>query len=269
MVKPSQNLFQIGETAKFLDVSRKMILNYEELGLLVPAYKDEASGYRYYTVDNFTQIRSIRSLQSLGLSLSEIKEYYYDVNNIEEQIKRFTELRAVLDKNIQLLQARASKKGEMTVRHTVLPKQVCFCRRFCCRDIPEATIRLRETYIDAAKTGLLSNASRMFSARIGKDPAELDLLFCIPVKDEFKGPERTVFSEAPALCIFYRGPYEGTKEAIAALRKYIEGNHIKTDGPYRSIYLEGPLNRGKNVDNYITQIAVPIADRRLEHFDTV
>ena len=53
------------------------------MGLLTPAVKDEKSGYRYYTADNMTQIRSIRSLQSLGLSLAEIKEYYYDTTNLD------------------------------------------------------------------------------------------------------------------------------------------------------------------------------------------
>lgn len=74
--KQDENLFKIGEIVKILGVTRKTILGYEEMGLLEPAIKDESSGYRYYTADNMTQIRSIRSLQTLGLA--EIREYYYD-----------------------------------------------------------------------------------------------------------------------------------------------------------------------------------------------
>ena len=66
MRKQSEHLFKIGEIAKILGVTRKTILVYEEMGLLTPAVKDEASGYRYYTADNMTQIRAIRSLQTLG-----------------------------------------------------------------------------------------------------------------------------------------------------------------------------------------------------------
>ena len=61
---------------------------YEEMGLLTPAVKDEHSGYRYYTADNMTQIRSIRSLQTLGLSLAEIKEYYYNTDNLDHYLER-------------------------------------------------------------------------------------------------------------------------------------------------------------------------------------
>ena len=66
------------------------------------------------------------------------------------------------------------------------------------------------------------------------------------------------FAETPALCIYYRGPYEGMRTAIQALLAYIKENNIKATGPIRSIYLEGPPNRGKNSGDYITQIAVPI-----------
>ena len=88
MRKQSEHLFKIGEIAKILGVTRKTILVYEEMGLLTPAVKDEASGYRYYTADNMTQIRAIRSLQTLGLSLAEIREYYYDTENLDRYLDR-------------------------------------------------------------------------------------------------------------------------------------------------------------------------------------
>ena len=65
MKKYDDNLFKMGEITKILGVTRKTLLVYENMGLLTPAVKDEQSGYRYYTADNITQIRSIRSLQAL------------------------------------------------------------------------------------------------------------------------------------------------------------------------------------------------------------
>ncbi len=112
MRKQSEHLFKIGEIAKILGVTRKTILVYEEMGLLTPAVKDEASGYRYYTADNMTQIRAIRSLQTLGLSLAEIREYYYDTENLDRYLDRLMDLRATLDRNIHLLQLR-DKTGRL------------------------------------------------------------------------------------------------------------------------------------------------------------
>ena len=46
--------------------------------------------------------------------------------------------------------------------------------------------------------------------------------------------------------------------AIRALMQYVKENNIEVAGPFRSIYMEGPPNRGDKKENYITQIDVPI-----------
>lgn len=258
MKQQDNTLFKIGEVTKIMGVTRKTLLVFEEMGLLTPAVKDEDSGYRYDSADNMTQIRSIRSLQALGLTLKEVAEYYYDTENIEAHLQRLMELRASLDRNIQMLQVRSAKRGDMTVRRTTLPQQVCFCRQYACKEVAVAANNLRDTYIAAARTGKMSMTGRMFTMRMSKDT--LDLLCCIPVEDSFAGPERMVFPETPALCIYYRGPYEEVVTAIRALAAYIEEHHIEAAGPFRSIYLEGPPNRGENSGDYITQVAVPIKE---------
>lgn len=258
MKKQDDNLFKIGEITKILGVTRKTLLVYEHMGLLTPAVKDEQSGYRYYTADNMTQIRSIRSLQALGLSLAEIAEYYYDTGNLDHHLERLMNLRAVLDRNIQMLQVRSAKQGDLTVHQVRLPRQVCFCRRYQCEDTADAANKLRDTYIAAARTGMMSMNARMFTMRMDSVCDGLDLMCCIPVHDGFTGAERKAFVETPALCIYYRGSYEGIGTAIAALDAYVRENRVETTGQYRSIYLEGPPSRGANSNDYITEVAVPI-----------
>ena len=258
MIKHDETLFKVGEVTKIMGITRKTLLVYEEMGLLTPAVKDEESGYRYYSADNMTQIRSIRSLQALGLTLKEVAEYYYDTDNIDTHLDRLIKLRASLDRNIQMLQVRAAKQGDLTVRKTILPRQVCFCRHYECKNVAEAANVLRDTYIAAARTGKMAMLGRMFTMRMSLPTEKLDLMCCIPVEDDFEGAERMEFAETPALCIYYRGPYEGTGNAIKALMTYVKENNIETTGSFRSIYLEGPPNRGENSGDYITQIAVPI-----------
>ena len=258
MKSQKEELFQIGEVTKILGVTRKAILVYEDAGLLTPAYKDPESGYRYYSADNMTQIRAIRSLQALGLSLKDVAAYYYDTENLEIYLQHLMELRATLDRNIQMLQVRSAKRGELTVRKTTLPQQICFCREYPCKDTTEAAIRLRDTYIAAARTGKMSMLSRMFTMRMSQETDKLDILCCIPVESSYDGPERMDFAEAPALCIYFRGPYEESPVAMRALMEYVKENDIQIAGPFRSIFLEGPPNRGDNSGDYITQVAVPI-----------
>ena len=258
MVKHDNSLFKIGEVTKIMGITRKTLLVFENMGILTPAFKDENTGYRYYSADNMTQIRSIRSLQQLGLTLKEVAEYYYDTENIDSHLARLTELRASLDRNIQMLQVRSAKRGDLTVRKTTLPRQVCFCRRYDCENVSDAADKLRDTYIAAARTGKMSMTGRIFTMRMSPSAEKLDLMCCIVMEDSFDGAERYEFPETTALCIYYRGPYEGTGIAVRALMKYMSENNVEPAGPFRSIYLEGPPNRGNNSDDYITQIAVPI-----------
>lgn len=258
MARHDEALFKIGEVIKILGVTRKTLLVYEEMGLLTPAFKDEESGYRYYSADNMTQIRSIRSLQALGLTLKEVAEYYYDTENLELHLKRLMDLREALDRNIQMLQVRAVKPGDLTIHRTTLPQQVCFCRRYRCENIADASNKLRDTYIAAARTGKMSMLSRMFTMRMSSAVENLDLMCCIPVDSSFDGPERMVFEETPALCIYFRGSYEASAAAYRALAAHLKEHGIQPAGPIRSIYLEGPPNRGSNAKDYITQIAVPV-----------
>ena len=127
-----------------------------------------------------------------------------------------------------------------------LPRQVCFCHRYPCEDTADAANKLRDTYIAVARTGMMSMNARMFTMRMDSACDGLDLMCCIPVHDGFTGAERKAFVETPALCIYYRGPYEGIGTAIAALDAYVRENRVETTGQYRSIYLEGPPSRGAN-----------------------
>lgn len=108
-----KELFQMGEVTKALGLTRKILLNYEELGLLTPALKNEHNGYRYYSADNLVHIRLIRTLQNLGLSLPEIHSYFDNTVILEDEIDRLILLRNQLDQYIaelRLRQAASSRR---------------------------------------------------------------------------------------------------------------------------------------------------------------
>ncbi len=90
-MKRDDKLFSIGEIAKALGVTRRIILHYEERGLIEPDKRDDATNNRYYTIDTFTKLRSIRSLQNLGLTLDEIRDYYNDSTDLMPLIRRMEE----------------------------------------------------------------------------------------------------------------------------------------------------------------------------------
>ncbi len=68
------NLIPIGRFSRVSRLSIKALRRYADAGLLVPAWVDPASGYRYYTYAQATQAEVIRVLRSLEMPLDEVHE---------------------------------------------------------------------------------------------------------------------------------------------------------------------------------------------------
>ncbi len=64
----------IGEFARRSRLSIKALRLYDELGVLVPARVDQASGYRYYDVAQLEAARLVSMLRQLDLPLAAIRE---------------------------------------------------------------------------------------------------------------------------------------------------------------------------------------------------
>ncbi len=65
-------MIRIGDFARFSRVSVKTLRHYDEIGLLKPGKVDEWTGYRYYALDQLSQLNRILALKDFGLSLEQI-----------------------------------------------------------------------------------------------------------------------------------------------------------------------------------------------------
>lgn len=88
--------------ANFSGISRQTLIFYEKKGIFMPAYKNE-KGFRYYTMDQIYIIATIQSLQMIGLSLDEIKEYVQH-RNAKSTYSLFTDKISVIQKRISKYQ---------------------------------------------------------------------------------------------------------------------------------------------------------------------
>ncbi|MEV0175786.1 MerR family transcriptional regulator [Streptomyces sp. NPDC050803] len=69
-----EELLTIGAFAARSRLSAKALRLYDRLGLLAPAYVDEASGYRYYRAEQAAQARLVALLRQLDMPLARIAE---------------------------------------------------------------------------------------------------------------------------------------------------------------------------------------------------
>ncbi|WP_054956321.1 MerR family transcriptional regulator [Paenibacillus dakarensis] len=112
-----ENLFKIGEFAKICGVSKQTLILYDRSGLFPPEYTDE-NGYRYYSFSQFDIIATIRSLKSIGLSLTEIKEFL-NKRNVDLTYSLFNKQKNVIKNMITELNLIVNM---MTVKCSLIEK---------------------------------------------------------------------------------------------------------------------------------------------------
>jgi DNA-binding transcriptional MerR regulator len=67
-------MIKIGDFSRLSQVPISTLRYYDEVGLLRPAAIDEASGYRFYTLEQLSVLNRILALKWLGLSLDQIAQ---------------------------------------------------------------------------------------------------------------------------------------------------------------------------------------------------
>lgn len=72
------NLYSIGDVAKIKDITIKALRYYHKMGILIPSYIDEKSGYRYYSLEQFVYIDIIKGCRALGTSIEELQNIFKD-----------------------------------------------------------------------------------------------------------------------------------------------------------------------------------------------
>lgn len=103
-----KGLLSIGELSKLQNISRQTLIYYDHIGLFSPAYIDENTHYRYYSIKQIDSLDTILIMKKIGFSLEEIKQYMKDyrmdqsIDMLEKQIPLLTQQ----IKDLQMIKSR-------------------------------------------------------------------------------------------------------------------------------------------------------------------
>ncbi len=122
-----RQMFSVKEFSRACGVSRTSLIRMEESGVLTPFYVDPDTGYRYYDAHNAAEVGQYQLVQTLGLSRSEIADYYLqrcDVDAfIAEQKERLNQMKRVLE----VLEIRHDPSRHFSFAFVDLPEMLCYC----------------------------------------------------------------------------------------------------------------------------------------------
>ena len=103
----SDDLFSIGEVAKYQNISKQTLIFYDKIGLFRPAWVDPDNGYRYYSAKQLDELDAILIMKTIGFSLAEIREHMRHYN-IDSSLDALHRQMAVIDRRIgELRQLRS------------------------------------------------------------------------------------------------------------------------------------------------------------------
>lgn len=251
----NKTLFSIGEIAESIGITRKIILNYETKGLIQPDAKEGTTGNRYYTIDTFTQIRTIRIFQDLGLSLDEIREYFNNTADLLPIIKRLEAMRDELNMSIEKLYERANKNPNQIKEITIDPQTV-YCRTYHSPTIAERTVVLRETALEAMRAYGTDTTKRMYFIEYPLENTD-EITYAVAVSPGSNGEYIVNIPRFRAISLYHHGAYEDIAAARERLICYAEENKLKISGKCRHVYVEGPPQH-KDKSKFITQVILPL-----------
>lgn len=263
-MKKQEGLFQIGEVAVLCGITRKMILNYEDLRLLTPTAVDAASGYRYYDIMAISRVQTILDLRQVGMSLPDIRQYLDGELSAESRITALEEQKRQLDFMIAGMKARAVKSGEYAIEEIAVPETVCLCTDYVASDIEDALSAYIAAYADCIKRRIPFATASYHCCEFPEDilsdrffkTENIPMRICISIDREKAPSDAVLYPACRALSLVHRGTYENSVAAYERLREYIRENEIQVSGYPREMYMQGEFDAVS--EENLVRIVVPV-----------
>lgn len=98
-----EKLLSIGEVCRIKGISAKSLRYYEKIGILIPAFVNPETGYRYYSIDQLLTIELILICLEFGIPLRQFHTYINDHQSIDIQ-KLLNDGTEIINKKIRKLQ---------------------------------------------------------------------------------------------------------------------------------------------------------------------
>ena len=118
------HFLSIGELAKLRNINVQSLRYYEKLGILVPAYINPESGYRYYSLEQIMILDTIILCIDLGIPLKELKNYVNAEGELEfehlltdgkklakEKVRKIESSIDSIDRTLQHIHAQKTFQG--------------------------------------------------------------------------------------------------------------------------------------------------------------
>ena len=266
---------KIGEFSRLMQTTVKTLRHYEQIGLLLPDEVDEATGYRYYRMEQMQRLNAIKDLKSLGFSLDEIKDIYDD----DTHTPSLEILEAKIDDCRRQLRELEQRRLRLAVRADSR-KQLLIMEKFSIQSLPEIIVASHREVVENydAIGAMCVNVIGPEMQRLGckcpppgycftiehdkeYKPKDIDIEYCEQVEEAGEDSAIITFKRLPAvptaLCMKHVGPYDRFYQSYVELFKYAEEQGYQIAGAPRTCYIDGCWNQ-EDPEKWLSLIQLPV-----------
>lgn len=261
------------EFASISGVSRQTLIFYEKKGIFLPAYKNE-KGYRFYLMSQLDIIATIQSLQKIGLSLEEIKDYI-EHRNAQSTYELFSNkmntLKEIITTYHKMINMMETKCQLITKANQILTDMVYIEYRdeikiiksdyipFNSKEINQYKIlgehikyRKKQNHsLGHAISGMVEWKKMLKSKR----KKTFYQYYYTILDNQLEDENYDIISSGNYLVIYHKGTYETSYQSYHLFLDYAKKNHLVLDDIAYDESLIDELTEA-NPQNYITQISV-------------
>ncbi len=245
-------MITIGKMSLACHVSIKTLRHYDKIGLFRPALIDEETGYRYYALDQVSEMIRISRYKRFGLSLSAIQELLQaepaeqkrmlvaQKRKLQEQLGQLQMTMQDLDVVLERIQPdkpagrKEYQMNEYTIEILETPKQDVIARRQMMGVGDFGTV-FGQLFEELKDKGVLKpgmTGARYYDSDFDQSSSDIEVFVTTD------SPEAANASIGGTLVAktTHKGGYSDLNEAYAALVLWIEQNGYETIGAPYELY---------------------------------
>ncbi|MEM6613764.1 MAG: MerR family transcriptional regulator [Cyanobacteria bacterium P01_C01_bin.72] len=274
-------MFQIGEFSKIAQVPASLLRYYDEIGLFKPIKCDQDTSYRFYSVNQLTQLNRIIALKDLGLTLEQIKLLVKEEISAEEirgmltlkksQIEQTIQEEAMRLKAVESRLQQLERKGQFQDDDVVLkslPAQSFLSMRHSFSNLSETlavVASIEKAVTKQIKTKSLGRFVALIHSELYQD-RDMDLEFgfllnrdldiTIPLCNGMSLKVRQLPAvETAVTAVRYGGPEQGHL-SYGAIGTWAEKHHYKLINPGREMFIVPP--KPGHESEIVVEIQLPV-----------
>ena len=271
MNEQTTGLLGIGAFSSLVRLSVRMLRYYDKQAVLLPAYTDPDTGYRYYAGNQIRDAVLVRSLRDVGFTVSAIAAVVPQGHDPQILRRALKAHRGELQAESSLMRGRLADLAHLIdnltevpmtdITLTTIPATTILALRGVVPTYAEQS-QLWDTFVPLAQRCELparpeTGGSTFFDE--GYQENDVDLETWVPIGEPITVEAPLTCRQVPqyrAVVATMRGDYSGIAAASADLARYLAREGLMKTGPLSHVYVLGRDQTANSAD-YVTEIRVP------------